>query len=165
MKHFHNYLLLCFVCFSLPSCFFIFQPERKEASEYTPIIMTRADLNQSIKLQAPRALKLTGKIYVYGNYLFVNERYEGVHIVNNANPSSPQKLGFIAVPGCLDMAVKNNILYVDNAVDLVSIDIANPQAPAVTKRIENAFPMGTISPDGYTYQLDNDKIIIGWSRN
>lgn len=165
MKYLYHYLLLCLVCLSLQSCFFLFQPERRETSEYTPIVMTRAELNQSIKMQAPRSLKQTGKIYVYGTYLFVNERYEGVHIIDNTNPASPQKIGFIAVPGCLDMAVKNSVMYVDNAVDLVAINMASPQTPVITKRVENAFPMGSISPDGYTYQLSSDKIIVGWSKN
>lgn len=127
--------------------------------------MTRAELRESVKVQAPRALKTTGKIYVYGSYLFINERYEGVHIVNNTNPANPQKIAFIAVPGCLDMAVKNNILYVDNATDLVALDINAPTAPVVTKRIEEIFPINTVSPDGFSYNLSNDKIIVGWTRN
>lgn len=165
MKKLYHSILLGVLCCSLQSCFFLFQPERQETSEYTPITMTRAELNESVKFQTARALKQTGKIYVYGSYLLINERYEGVHIFNNANPANPQKLGFIAVPGCLDMAVKNNILYVDNAVDLVSVNISNPASPAVTKRIQNSFPMNTVSPDGYTYTMTGDKIIVGWTKN
>ena len=165
MKIFYQYVLLGILSLSMSSCFFIFQPERRESSQYTPITMTRAELNESVKMQVARPLKQAGKIYVYGSYLFVNERYEGVHIIDNTNPTNPQKIGFIAVPGCLDMAVKSNVLYVDNAVDLVAVNITSPSLPTVTKRIQNMFPINSVSPDGYSYSISGDKIIVGWAKN
>jgi len=165
MKKIDHYFLLGIICISLQGCFFIFQPERRKASEYTPITMTRAELNQSVKIQAARALRQTGKIYVRTPYLFINDKYEGVHIIDNTNPANPQKIAFIAVPGCLDMAVKGNSLYVDNAIDLVTINISNPSQPQFIKRIESVFPINVVSPDGYSYDITGDKIIVGWTRN
>ncbi len=165
MKPFYHYLLLALVCMSLQSCFFIFQPEKRETSAYTPITMTRAELNQSIKMQTARALRQPGKIYVRAPYLFINDRYDGVHIVDNTNPANPQKVAFISIPGCLDIAVKGNTMYVDNASDLVAIDITNPTQAQVMKRVENMFPLNTVSPDGYSYSIAGDKIIVGWTKN
>src|SRR5438067_537251 len=64
-----------------------------------PVGMTKA-------VQAKR----TGKIYIYNNYLFINEPNEGIHIYNNANPSAPVNVGFLQIPGNVDLAVHNNIL-------------------------------------------------------
>jgi hypothetical protein len=38
------------------------------------------------------------------------------------------------------MAVKGSSMYVDNAVDLVTIDISDPASLKVTGRVPNVFP-------------------------
>lgn len=42
------------------------------------------------------------------------------------NPSDPINRAFVKIPGNIDLAVRGNILYADLGVDLVAIDIANP---------------------------------------
>jgi len=105
-----------------------------------------------------------GKIYVKGSYIYVNERYKGIHVINNSNPRNPVRIGYIIAPGCLDMAVKENIMYIDNAVDLVAFDLNTKQ---VTKRIINYFPE-RMAPNGqYAHYSDRPKdyILVGWQLN
>jgi hypothetical protein len=116
--------------------------------EYTPVFMSRETLENSVRyIPGAREIVQTGKIYYRKPYIYVNERYKGVHVINNTNPSQPVNEGFILAPGCIDMAVKGNILYLDNAVDLVSFDLESKQ---VTKRLRDVFPE-PISPDGFVY--------------
>ena len=135
-------------------------------SAYTPIYISRAAANDLIKMEAPRDLVKPGKIYVFGQYLYINEKYEGIHVINNANPSSPQKIGFINIPGNVDLAIKNNILYADNGVDLVTVDISNPTQARLTQRNERVFPDNLIeSPDGFTTPMEDDKGIFShWEK-
>jgi hypothetical protein len=132
---------------------------------YIPVFMKRADLEKSVSYQSiSRDMKNPGKIYYKHPYLFINERYKGVHIVNNSNPLTPVNEGFIVVPGCIDMAVKGNIIYLDNAVDLVAFDLITKQ---VTKRIKNVFPE-PLSPENETFYFgDNreDYILVEWKKN
>jgi hypothetical protein len=107
---------------------------------HEPVYMLRADLKNAVKVVPAQTLKSPGKIYVRGNYLFINEINKGVHIVDNANPAAPRFLSFIEIPGNLDMAVKGNILYADNYIDLVALDISNPQDVKLVNRVENIFP-------------------------
>lgn len=107
---------------------------------YSPVLMKREDLEKSVKVTDARTLNNPGKIYHYGNYLLVNERFEGIHIIDNSDPSNPVNKKFVAVPGCLDMAVKDDVMYVDNAVDLVSISITNPENIEILDRKKNVFP-------------------------
>lgn len=107
---------------------------------YIPVLLSRADLEKSVKASEPRALKKPGKIYFYKNYIFISERYKGVHIIDNSVPESPVNLRFVDVPGCLDMAVKGDVLYADNAVDMVCLDISDVNDIREVKRIKNAFP-------------------------
>ncbi|MDL2320681.1 hypothetical protein LJC45_06085, partial [Alistipes sp. OttesenSCG-928-B03] len=101
-----------------------------------------------------------GKIYAKPPYIFINERYKGVHVIDNSNPEDPEQIGFIVAPGCVDMAVKGDIMYLDNAVDLVAFDLTQKK---VTERIRNIFPEHR-APNGDSYYgyRDRDMILVGW---
>lgn len=77
----------------------------------------------------PKGLTSPGKIFYYNGYLFVNEMNSGIHVIDNRNPENPINVGFMDIPGNLDMAVHGDVLYVDSYLDLVAINITNPEAP------------------------------------
>ena len=108
--------------------------------DYEAVIMTRANLEKSIRYEAPRELDGLAKIYYYDHYIFISKRYKGIHVIDNTNPASPVNTGFINIPGCVDMAIRNNILYADNAVDLIAINISDLQNLKVTSRTRNILP-------------------------
>ena len=120
-------------------CSVYYPPEEVEI-DYEPVIMKRSELEKSINFQATRDLSRPGKIYIKDNYVFVNELYKGVHIINNTDPGSPQNEGFIRIPGCQDIAILGNYLYADNAVDLITIDLSMLPTINVTSRIKNIYP-------------------------
>ena len=106
---------------------------------YDPVVLTDDQIRAQIVTESPRPLEHPGKIYVFGKYLFINELREGVHVYDNSDPAQPQNLGFIAIPGNIDISIKSNILYADNYMDLLAIDISDIQNPEVIYRDENAF--------------------------
>lgn len=62
-----------------------------EFRKYTanvPQYMTYEEMRQPIKSTAASAIETAGKIYIQGNYLFVNEKYKGIHVYDNTNPAS-----------------------------------------------------------------------------
>lgn len=133
-------LLTLFAALSFQSCI-----KDKCKNEYTyyrsePVYITYEELRASVASDAPHALKNPGKIWFSDNYIFINEKNEGIHVINNVNPSSPVNEAFIKIPGNLDLAVRNHTLYADSYIDLVAIDVSNPASITVTKRIENALP-------------------------
>ncbi|HXH18156.1 MAG TPA: hypothetical protein VNJ07_03645, partial [Chitinophagales bacterium] len=128
---------------------------------YEPVYMDYATLRGSVASEAPRPLDNPGKIYIYGNYLFVNEVNEGVHVIDNSNPAAPVNKAFINIPGNVDIAVKGSVLYADSYVDLLAIDISNPEAAAELKRLENIFPQ-RIWDIGYYYGDPEKGIIVSW---
>lgn len=150
-------LLLFVVCSS-----FVFRDE--VYYRYTPVFMDRDELERSVSYQSgERALENPGKIYHKSPYIYINERYKGIHVINNSNPTNPVHEGFIVAPGCMDMAVKDNILYIDNSVDLVAFDLTSKQ---VTKRVKDVFPE-PIAPD-YTYYWGSrpeNTVIVRWKKN
>jgi len=101
--------------------------------------ITPQDMRIEPSLSSPRALENPGKIYFYNNYILLNELREGIHVIDNSDPSNPNTVGFIAIPGNVDIAVSHNILYADNYADLVAIDISNLEDPKLLKRDESVF--------------------------
>lgn len=139
-------------------------------SVYTPVLMKREDLEKSIKLMESKDIKVPGKIYAKDNYLFISEKYEGIHVIDNSDPSKPVNTGFINVPGCIDIAIKGTSMYVDNAVDLVAIELSEYPKITVNERVTNIFP--EILPPGYDYMPNkylpgnrpSKTIIVKWIR-
>ena len=162
-----NKLLLFGCLLALSSCPGWEEPE-PIFTEYSPIMMKRSDMEAIISQQPPRDIQDPAKIYAYGNYLLISEKFQGIHIVDNENPSRPINLGFIRIPGCVDMAVKDATLFADNATDLVSIDVSDPTNVRMIGRVPNAFPV-LLPPDlgqiPETYQnRPEDMIIVEWRK-
>ncbi len=137
-------------------------------STYVPILMERSELEKSIAVLDSKVLTNPGKIYVKSDALYVVEKYKGVHVILNADPANPVNKYFIRIPGIVDVAVKANVLYADNAVDLVSVDIASLPTINVLDRVQDVFP--ELTPPGYTYMpyrfqkynRPDNTIIVEW---
>ncbi|MFK7799792.1 MAG: LVIVD repeat-containing protein [Aureispira sp.] len=141
MKHLANFLLAIsgLLLFSI-SCTKDNCKRTITHIKYEPVYKTLNEIRVAPAVEGPRDLKDPGKIYLYGTTLLINERSEGVHIVDNSNPASPIRTAFIKIPGNVDIAMRGNTLYADNYIDLLAIDIADLQNIRLTKRVENAFP-------------------------
>lgn len=108
-------------------------------TQWIPVYKTDTEFKATPQYEAARPLKNPGKIYFYGNYMFINEQKEGVHIIDNANVQSPKNIGFLKINGNVDIAIKGDILYADNYADLLAINISNVSQPVLTKRVESVF--------------------------
>ena len=54
---------------------------------------------------------------------------EGVHIVDNSDPSNPTNLSFLSIPGNLDISIIDDYLYVDMFSSLAVFDISDLSSP------------------------------------
>lgn len=128
---------------------------------YEPVYKTKAEVRANIKSNAPRRIEQPGKLFIRGNYIFLNETDRGVHIIDNSNPAVPKNIAFIDIPGNIDIAVKGNTMYADAYADMVTLDIANPLQAAVKKFTDNAFPFRRYS-NGFV--ADSNLIIVDWKK-
>ena len=126
-----------------------------------PVLADKSEVLAAVKSDAPVSIKTPGKIYMYGSYIFMNETNKGVHIIDNADPGSPRMVGFIKIPGNLDIAVKSNYLYADFFTDMLVLDISNPRDARLLKVVEGVFPERSYSSGFY---IDSSKVIIDWIR-
>jgi hypothetical protein len=128
---------------------------------FSPVYKSVAEVRAGIKNNVASAISKPGKIFVQGNYIFLNEVDKGVHIIDNTNPAAPVNKYFVSIPGNLDMAVKGNILYADQYRDLLAIDITDPNKIEVKKIIDNVFPSRQYSAGFFN---DTTRIIVDWVR-
>ncbi|MEJ6792386.1 MAG: hypothetical protein QNK89_06570 [Lacinutrix sp.] len=126
--------------------------------------MLRTEFESSTQLLPAEPILETGKIYVKDNFLFINKPNTGFHVFDNSNPSAPVNMAFIKVLGSTDLSITNEILYINNATDLIALkpNFTNSTLE-ITKRISNTFPE-LASPNNccYNYIADNE-VIINWT--
>ncbi|HEY4788676.1 MAG TPA: hypothetical protein VIH57_21645 [Bacteroidales bacterium] len=108
-------------------------------SASVPVYMSYTDLRQAVKSTESATLEKPGKIYFKDHYIYINEYFKGVHVIDNTNPASPKEKKFIEIPGNVDIAIKDNTLYADSYVDLVAIDISNLANVREVHRIKDVF--------------------------
>ncbi|APY07474.1 hypothetical protein BWZ20_03785 [Winogradskyella sp. J14-2] len=131
---------------------------------YEPIIMERSEFENSTTLvDTAHPIENSGKIYVKGNFIYVNEVNQGFHIIDNSDPANPINIGFIKVLGSSDLSLKNDIFYVNNARDLIAFKIDEVSRNLIiTKRLENVFPQ-IWSPLGpIYYPVEENEIVVDW---
>lgn len=156
------------LCLTACDAFFMNDEPNVPSSEYEAILIKKADLPKTITLKAPQPILDGGKIYAYGNYIYITEKFKGLHVINNTDPANPVNERFVAIGGVVDMVFKDNQLIADNSIDLVSIDLSNPNALTVSSRLNNVFnqplaPDMSILPERYN-NLDKDMAILRWEK-
>lgn len=131
-----------------------------------PVYMSYKDFREAVKTESTHLLEKPGKIYYKDNYLYINEIMKGIHVYNNTNPASPQYVGFITIPGNVDMVIKGSIMYADSYIDLIGIDISNPANVKEVARLKSVFPY-SVPPHESSYRVgqidDTQGVVVDWS--
>ena len=161
----HKFLFLILSIIIVVSC-------DKDEYEYytlaTPVLISADEMRSSVQIVPPKDIIESGKIYAYGNYVFVNDKNKGVHIIDNTDPLNPTKISYINIPGNIDISVKNDMLYANSFTDLVVFDISNINLIKVKSRLKDVFPVYFVTPleaDAVDWSLaysSNDSFVIDW---
>jgi len=120
--------------------------------EHIPVLEDLTTITSSYSVREDFPIEKPGNIYTYGELLLVGEKFKGIHILNNSNPSSPQPLKFIDLKGNGNFSIQNNILFAENGPDLLSIDISDIQNIQLLNR----------EKDVNLSQKRGDKFIVGY---
>jgi hypothetical protein len=126
----------------------------------TPIYKTQAQMDavQIINEEA-RPLKKPGKIYFYNDFIFINEIREGVHIIDNTDPTSPQNIGFINIEGNVDIAIKDGRLYADSYTTLFTLDVSDVNNVSLINRQSEVFAPGWDNGNGQIWVYNETETI------
>jgi len=133
-----------------------------------PVYMSKDEFKATTSVATSRPLIHPGKICLYGNYIFISELHDGIHVIDNTDPASPRNVAFIEIMGNIDLAAKDGLLYADNMVDLLVFDISNPGRPVLKSRLENVFT-GVLPATDNDYPVSGKidfegKVVVGWKQ-
>lgn len=163
-------IILSIVAFGFNSCDTNDDLDNDKYADYLvarPIKMSTEEFKNGIAVIAPTPIQVSGKIYAYKDFIFVNDKASGVHVIDNTNPSNPNKIAFIKIPGNVDISIKDDYLYADSLGDLIVLDISDINNINIVKRMESVlngyvnwpFEADFIETEGIDYEKD---IIVGW---
>jgi hypothetical protein len=136
---------------------------RRTYKFYQPIYKSLTQVRAEMKSTAPQELEKTGKLNVFGNYIFLNEVGKGIHVIDNSNPSAPKNIGFINIPNNVDLAVKGSYLYADSYSDIIVFDISNPTNVLPVKFMNNVIKEKNVYWWGNTASADSVQVVIGYN--
>jgi hypothetical protein len=158
-------ILFIILCCSLTSCFVNWDRDNTLVdpvfSRFEPVTLERNVFENSIEIQEKKNVTESSKIYIINDYIFINDKRTGFHIFDNSNPENPIKKKFLKIPGATDIAIRNNILYINQATDLVVLTLNFTDfSMVINKRLENVFPE-LLSPDGEYFSEEN-QVVVNW---
>lgn len=164
-------LLCCSLVLILQSCWYGLGDDDNDVpaqmSFYEPITQSRQSFEKGIGIVGKRPVVKSGKIYVKDNLIYLNELGEGFHIIDNSDPKNPLPVAFLNIPLATDLAIRNDILYVHHAVDLVAFKYSlTSNSLNIVHREKNVFPE-LRSPEGLEpafYNVPEDEIVIGYQQ-
>ncbi len=126
----------------------------------TAVFKTQAEMdNVTVTNEAARALKKPGKIYFYNDFIFINEIREGVHVIDNTDPTNPQNINFIKIDGNVDIAIKDGRLYADSYTTLFVLDVSDVNNVSIIERQAAAFTPGWETADGQIWVYNETETI------
>lgn len=167
MKNITQFLCLFLLCACLFGCCWGNEPGMPaQSSNYAPVTMLRTEFETSVETLQNQTIVNSGKIYVFDDFLFINEVNKGFHVFDYSNAENPVPLCFINTPGATDVSIKNGMLYINQAVDLITLKYnSDTKIFDVLYRNTNVFPQ-KISPDGFEfYDINANEIIVGFNLN
>lgn len=136
-----------------------------------PVLRAVGEIRQAGAFTAPKKMTEMGKMCFYKDYLYVSAPGEGIHIIDNRQPSAPCAVGFVELPGTYELAIRADRLYADSYIDLVWFDLSDPARPEVKGRVENVFEQ-VLPPTGnergydygrcYAVAERADSVVVGW---
>lgn len=111
---------------------------------------------RSFKVESSRAIEVSGATVLLDQYIYVVEQNKGIHIINNQNPSSPIKVGFLTISDVSEVHAKGNTLYCFNYNRAYLFDISNRSQPVYKKYINN---LGFEDPNYKNPYMDSVSVI------
>ena len=106
-------------------------------------------------------------LYKYGPYILVGESGQGIHVFDNNDPSNPVSIAFVNVPLNEDMAIRNDVMFIDIGRDVAAVDVsdwANVQEigrlSGFIYRSDALYPEGQF---GYFECVDTSRgVVVDW---
>ncbi len=119
-----------------------------------PVYMDYATLRSAVQVTDAKPLTDVSRVYIYQNAVLLNSRNQGIHVLDNTDPANPRNVAFIEIPGNTEISIRDNNLYVDSYIDLVTLNISDANNVTEVAREQDIFEYDA-------YQNVPDDIYLG----
>jgi len=123
---------------------------------FRPVYGSMQELRLEVDILPPQPRTSPGKIYLYGQFLFLGDPGKGIHVYDNTDQTNPLAISFINIPGNVDMAVKDGKLYADSYIDLLVFDLTEPTDIFLANRVENVF---SLYNNQFGIQVEGEQVV------
>ncbi len=130
---------------------------------YTPLYSSKEEYKATIDFIQDDKIINPGKIYRLGDAQFISDVNRGVHVYDYTDASNPIKLGFLNIPGNIDIAIMDGILYANSFSTLIAIDVRDLTKPVVKKILYKAFE--PVYKAGYPMIENDGGLARAWQRD
>lgn len=140
--------IFCLLGMMLSSC----EPDPIIVQGMDPVYVPSTDFSL-VRSDAPKPFENLGNIVNVGDYIFLNEKGKGIHVVDNSNPLLPVNTLFWNIPGNSEFTIKDSTLFADNNFHLLLIDISDFNEIEVLSYVKNLYldrPVLNPKPDNYS---------------
>lgn len=127
-------ILSILLFFSLLSC----KKPPFSADTLIPEYFEALDFSEIVSLE-PQPIINQGMIVKVGDFLFINDKKRGIHVVDNSQPGDPFYFLFWKIPGNQVFTINSNYLYADNGPHMLVINISDFENIQYESYIENVF--------------------------
>ncbi len=122
----------------------------------TPVYALKSTVLANINADPTTPVSQAGQIYVKGSYIYLNDVNKGIHVIDNTDPAHPKAIAFLNIPGNLNIAIRNNVLYADMYADVLALDISNFGHVRLLGSVRAFFT-------NRTYGADSNYVIASWN--
>ena len=133
-----------------------------------PLYVSPTDFTQ-VYTEGPKESVDQGATIEDNGYIYINERFKGIHVFDNSDPANVERVYFWRIPGNTEFQIDENYLYADNSRHLLTIDISDPSAIEVLSHIKDVYTVDLGNnnyPPDYLGRFEcvnfDEGIVDGW---
>jgi len=131
-----------------------------------PIRLDASDILVDVQVEPPANLDAVFKIVSNDKYVFVGEKMKGVHVFEKTDSCHVKPLCFIECKYMKAFDVVDNILYCNNFIDLLAVDVEDPLQAKVKQRVSGYFnnyynsSLNLINPGVNIYEIGYKQVVL-----
>lgn len=132
-----RYLFYVSMMFMLNSCCELDEPPGPQQG-LQPIYIPIEDLDV-VSTQGANSFENPMDYTYFGDFILAMESHKGIYVVDNTDPTMPRQELFWNIPGVVSYKINGNILYADNAIDLLVIDVSEPRQIRLLTKVSTIY--------------------------
>ena len=131
---------------------------------YIPILLDAREILVDIQVKSSTNPEEAFKIVLNDKYLFVGEKMKGIHVYKKTDAYQTSPLCFIECKSLKAFDVKEDMLYCNNFIDLLAVDVGNPLQAKIIHRERDFFNRYSYFRNNFPVTKTDRMYIIGYKQ-